>query len=280
VKTSILSHIGYYAKLRKGFPGFPEMPLPFYPRSAGETRLPFGKDETGSGQDKPFVQITWVSWGRGTMLAGGESEAVEAGDVVFQYPKEARENRPGQCGLVLRWLTFDGPGAGSFLRSFGFPRVLHGAGRCPEKIFVRYETALGEGTPGAFREAVAAAVEILVAAGHVQYNSEQKDIQLVRAYSGAAERHYADPSVNAGTLCEMLNFHRATVSRAFRMNRRETPGECLRSIRLRHALERLAAGDSVAETARRCGFWNASYFTQAVRHMTGQTPKHFRKMRQ
>ncbi len=256
------------------------MPLPFYPRSAGETRLPFGKDETGSGQDKPFVQITWVSWGSGTMLAGGETEAVEAGDVVFQYPKEARENRPARCGLVLRWLTFDGPGAGAFLRSFGFPRVLRGAGRCPEKFFVRYETALGQGTPGAFREAVAAAVEILVAAGHAQSDSEQKDIVLVRAYSEAAERHYADPSVNAGTLCGMLNFHRATVSRAFRMNRRETPGECLRSIRLRHALERLAAGDSVAETARRCGFWNASYFTQAVRHMTGQTPKHFRKMRQ
>ncbi len=255
------------------------MSLPLYPRSAGETRLPYGMDEVGSGLDKPFVQITWISWGSGTMRAGGKTEPVEAGDVVFQYPKEVRENRPGECGLVLRWLTFDGPGAAAFLRSFGYPRILRGAGKCPDRCFRRYEEALGQGTPTAFREAVAVSMEILAAAGRAQH-SEPEETRLVRAYSEAAERHYADPSVNAGTLCGMLNVHRATVSRAFRLNRRETPGECLRSIRLRHALERLAAGDSVAEAAQRCGFWNASYFTQAVRRMTGQTPKCFRKMRQ
>lgn len=269
----------FFLVRRRGFPAIPAVPLPFYPRSAGRTCLAPGGEECADGVVKPFVELAWIESGGGWMLVEEQECRISAGDVVIFYPRAPRLNIAGKAGLVVRWLAFDGDNAESWMRSYGYGSLLPGVGTPPESAFKRYERALVSGTSRELRRAVTTATEVVEQAG-AGVASEVADSNLVTEYIAAVERLFSAPGADVNTICAELKIHRATLSRAFRNAGRGTPGAYLREIRLEHALELLAAGCPVAEVAHRCGFWNASYFSQAVKRITGLPPGKLRSLQQ
>ena len=206
-------------------------------------------------------------------------ESAGEGDVLIQYPFQARCNAASGPLCVIRWLTFDGENAVSFMKSYCYPPVIRGCGVCPEEGFRQYEKALESGSGPSFRSAVNVITELLALAGS-GLETKERERDTVRLFRQYAERMFHDPSVDINTLCAVLNVHRSTLCRAFQETSFGSPAEYLRKLRMHHAMELLASGRcSVAEAARRSGFWNASYFTQTAKRMTGLTPKQLKSLR-
>ena len=99
-------------------------------------------------------------------------------------------------------------------------------------------------------------------------------MQLIR-------KNYTDPALNVDSLLKDLGVHRSTLNRIFAAEKKSSPGELIRSLRMEHALELLRATTMpVKEAAYASGFNDPAYFCRRIRKATGMTPEEIRKKKQ
>ncbi len=253
-----------------------EWMLPVFPHSAGLSLFARGDYEEKEADKINYVQLFWCTDGAGMMRIAGSDERVAAGDVVITYPGEEFRNVPLSSPWRLRWVTFDGPGAVDFMKSFGYTRRIVGAGCCPEEYFRRVEIGLIEGSLPAMRRVLAALCEIIAAAGNA--GMSRGDERLIERFIVAVKENFDNPSVNLNSICEMLGVHRSTLTRTLSPRMGVSPGKFLLDFRIHQGLTLLRdTGLTVAEIAGRVGFGDPAYFCRVIRSVTGMSPGRFRR---
>ena len=261
---------------RPDFMRLPELPLPFHARSAGHYLLDLD-DTRGTNWNTGFAQVLWGIGGEGVMEVAGEPLRLGAGDVVWKLTGEPHGYRPLSPDWELRWFTFDGPLADSFLRGYGYPRRLEGAGPCPTELFLELEAGLREMSPYGQRRAIAVVAELLALAGR-RLGTKGEACRTSDRFVELAQSKYPDKDINVNTLSEMLGLHRSTLARHFKEVMGMTPGEYLGRLRMQEALA-LLEGTSlpVSEIAARVGMPDRSHFSRALRKAAGASPVELRR---
>lgn len=98
-------------------------------------------------------------------------------------------------------------------------------------------------------------------------------LDRARAY---VHDHAADPA-RVSDVAAAAGVHPVHLARVFRARLGLSPGEYLRRVRVRRAMEMLASGDdALATVAIRAGFCDQSELTKAFRRETGATPSEYR----
>lgn len=89
--------------------------------------------------------------------------------------------------------------------------------------------------------------------------------------------HFSD-SISTEQIAEAAHVSKRGCFRIFQENLHMTPGDYLRSYRLRKAGQMLREGNEpVTEIAYTCGFCSGSYFGKMFREQFGCTPAEYRK---
>ncbi len=262
----------------------PPWPLPFFPRSAGTTESGFESEEHPGA---PFVQLNWCVSGRGSVRCGEEKFLAGEGDFFYSLPGELRRNESCSEFWKVRWIVFDGPGAEEFLRAYAFPRLIRGAGSCPDRLFDEFELGLRENTLPSMRRLIAVLSEILALAGGWGRREEGRtaqdlsaDARLVRRFLNFVREHHARGDLDVNAIAETLGVHRSTLSRAVAEKLSIPPGKYLTQLRVQHALSLLRGTDlSVREAAWESGFSDIRSFSRLIRRATGMSPGEFRRGR-
>ncbi len=255
----------------------PDWKLPFFPRSCGET-VSMLDTETHDGGEKTFVQINWCTAGCGRVAVGGCDEfVVRPGDVFYSLPGNSRKNTGTEAPWKLRWLTFDGPCAEDFMRSYDYPVLRKNAGRCPEELFQEFERGLKENTLTGMRRLVGIITEILWLFGGT-HDDSTSEARLIRRFIETVRDHYMQSQINVNLIAEMLGVHRSTLSRIFREQMNQTPGRYLLQVRIQRALSLLRNTDlPVHMVSARVGLPDPAHFARLIRSATGMSPGAFRR---
>ena len=98
-------------------------------------------------------------------------------------------------------------------------------------------------------------------------------IKDVAEYIGT---HYKD-EITTPALAQMFFVSVNKLNRDFKRYTGSTIKQYLIALRMKYAQAMLAGGEGVKKTAEECGFESLSYFIQAFRQYTGQTPSAFSK---
>lgn len=255
----------------------PDLPLPFYVRSAGCNHAEPGWRETTPPGWKNFVQIFWTVSGCGEFEFNDTCIRTGQGDFFYRLPGERHNQRnAGDDVWIYRWMTFDGPGAASFINAFGYPRNGLHAGECPQTLFQSLEQLLPLGSPASQRRALVFCTDILARAGGSSDDIPARMDLLTEALE-TIRNDFADPELSVETLALQLGVHRTTLNRLFLEKLQRTPGDLIREQRLHHALELLKYSSlPIKETAYASGFNDPAYFCRCIRKLTGRTPLKFR----
>ncbi len=261
---------------RPDFSKLPEFPLPLYVRSTGIFQLdPFWHG--AGGDDSPFVQIFWGVEGSGVLKIGEEDLRLGVGDVAIMLQGESHRYFAGSAPWTLRWLTFDGAGASSFMRSYGYPRLGKALGPCPVQLFEELESALRTMTPFSQRRLISIATQIIALAGG-RDDDGSKHGRLASRFVELAQTNYPNGAVNVNSLSDILGVHRSTLSRVFKERMLISPSEYLERLRMQHALSLLRESErSVSEIAELSGIPDRSFFCRCVRKATGMSPRAYRE---
>ncbi len=256
----------------------PELPLPVHIRSVGYNEAEYGWGERADGGRKNFVQVFWCVGGCGELVLEGRNVRLKAGEVTYHLPGEDHIHRSVDPDALWRyhWVTFDGPGAADFMRSYGYPRKECFAGACPVKLFQEIELLLKQRTPYAQRHAISVVTEILALAGE-RYVESREAAGVVRRFIELAHRRFQEAELTVGELAGELGIHRTTLNRLFLRSMRLSPGAYLEQIRIQKALSLLRESSlSIKEIAGCAGFSHVSYFCEVIRKKTGMTPGEYR----
>jgi AraC family transcriptional regulator len=90
-----------------------------------------------------------------------------------------------------------------------------------------------------------------------------------------ARAHLAEP-ITAADLAAVAGLSRSHFSRAFAKATGQAPRDWLEDLRLREAMARLRAGESVVAAGRAVGYRDPAYFCRAFRRALGLTPGAYR----
>ncbi len=259
---------------RPDFMKLPELPLPIYVRSSGVYKVELGWN--CSNPSRTFAQIFWCVSGKGRLNIEDASFELSEGDVAFKLPQEAHSYLADSGPWEVRWATFDGPGAASFLASYAYPKLIRDAGPCPLHLFEEMETGLREMTPFRQRKLIAGIAEILALAGGSD-EDKSKQGRIVRRFIELAQTNYPNASVNVNSIADIIGVHRTTLARVFMEKMLISPGEYLARLRMQHALALLREpGASIAEIGEKVGIPDPTYFCRCVRKATGLSPREYR----
>lgn len=256
----------------------PNLALPVYPRSVGCFRLPGGMAEFVPAGEKPFVQLFWTVRGEGMFRRNGDEIPVRPGDVFYHLPGEAHDHRAGADGWEYRWVAFDGPQAGDYMRGYGFSPRCTPSGNCPHDLFIRFGLLMQEMTPFCWREMISVIAAILARVGGGEGDDGSREAKTVAEIIRLCRENFSDPELNVNAIADELGLSRSTVRRQFKERMRITPSEYLSNLRLQHALSLLQQTRlPLAEVAARSGITEVSYFCRVIRRSIGETPEQFRR---
>src|SRR5690606_30140234 len=106
--------------------------------------------------------------------------------------------------------------------------------------------------------------------------TNKSDEYFLNKLNEEIEKHIADESFTVESLTDILNISRSSLQRKLKSISGQTPGDYLRTYRLKKACSLLLESDSrINEVAFRVGFNSASYFTKAFYRYYKMSPKEF-----
>ncbi len=266
----------YNMNLRKDAYRKIPVPLPFYLLSVGRHSYREGEGEAPSGLVNTFVQIIWSVSGIGEVTLYDRRYILHPGDFFYYLPGEDHSYRAVSTNWNDCWLCFEGVRAADFMLSYGYPRHIRGAGKCPTDLFDRLAESVTRNDPFQMRMHISWIAELLALAGTPKdpvSNSESAVSECVRLIQSS----FKTPLLDISFLCAKLGIHRATLSRAFHRKMHRTPGEYLLAVRAHHGMSLLRGTDlPVAEIARRSGVENLCRFSRLIKRITGVPPLRYR----
>ncbi len=263
----------YHTTMRPELNQFPNIALPFYPRSAGHFTRRRGRDFF---PPRHFVQICWGISGEVEYEIDGHISTLREENVLCLMPEDPHIVNFRSEISELRWITFDGKGAKEFIQSFGYPRTCFLAGPCPHELFLEYENLMLERTPSAWRKMVAVITQIIAAAGTTG-NNEDLDSRLLKSAIKFCQKNYHSSEFNINSLADLLGIDRSSILRLFRKKMDISPLEYLSQLRLQRALSLLVSTRrTLKEIAEDSGFSDVNYFCRFIKQKTGKRPSELR----
>ncbi len=249
-------------------------PLPLYPRSTG--REIFDEGEVMNQTPMDFVEICWVDSGTCEFRLREGTYILHAGDAICRMPMELRHEIAKAPGTTVYWATFDGPGAGTFIRSWGFPRSVMHPGKCPAYLF----DAVGRGLLSTSVEEVRKLVSVyseLIALALNGDRTASGSGSLMQECLYRFNKKLSDPEFDINTLADELGVHRVTICRMFKKNLGISPVGYLTGCRVRLGLELLSGtAMTLDEITQKVGLSNSNYFCRLIRRFTNMTPGQYR----
>ncbi len=255
---------------------FPEVALPFYPRTVGHFILGGEFVEDVPENRKHFAELFWCVSGSGEAFLNDRWQKVGPGDCFYRLPDERHFYRSVHEMWECRWVCFDGERASEFLLGYGYPSNVFHAGKCPEEFFIGIEKLMRVRSPFAWREMVSLIVRILTQAGGVDSADE---FDLADRAAELCRKRFTDSSFNINVLTDMLGVNRSTLNRHFRDKMCVSPSEYLFQQRIQQAFMLLQKSRiPLAEIALQSGFSDMNYLCRVIRRATGKKPSQFREM--
>jgi CheY-like chemotaxis protein len=102
------------------------------------------------------------------------------------------------------------------------------------------------------------------------------DKEFIKELNAAIEKNLPDPDFSVEEMCNRLYMGRSTLYRKIEALSGETPGDFIRSYRLKRGAELLKGGSvSVLEVAFEVGFSSATYFTKCFKKKFNQLPSEY-----
>lgn len=217
----------------------------------------------------------------------GVSQCAVAGDVCVVNPGELHDGSPGENGYRYRMFypsaallsgireeVTDKPDTGSLhFRQAIYDdtdvfRLLSGAHRAMERAPSHLER------DSAFLEAAALLIRRHGASvgGLIAVGREADAIRCVRDYI----EDNLDEDLDLAALAGLIGVSRYRLIRSFQKETGLTPHAWVTNRRLARAKRMLAAGESPAETATACGFFDQAHLTRHFKRTTGVTPAKYR----
>ncbi|OGV47799.1 MAG: hypothetical protein A2017_04150 [Lentisphaerae bacterium GWF2_44_16] len=263
-------------------------------RTAGKASasVPLGARSVGHAEVQPFWEhptgrIDWFNfyWGvEGEIgfAVDGMPCILKAEEIFIHVPGTALTPHRINARGSYRWVTLDGPCAGTLLETGGLLQCLrrHG-GKCPEELFRHLEMLIQDVSVSGELRASAAAYEILtIAAGRGQGDAPAGDYEneLVSRAIRIIDENYSYPGFNVARLALKLKVHRSTLCRLFSRKTGMAPSEYIQRMRLKKALVFLRQkGKSVKESAFACGFSDPAYFSRVMSMEMKMSPRDLRK---
>lgn len=256
----------------------PGLALPLCPRSVGHFKVHEGMREFVPAGEKPFAQLFWCIRGEGMFRLNGEEIPVRPGDVFYHLPLEPHDHEARSAVWEYRWIAFDGPLAGDYLRGYGFSPRCTPSGNCPHDLFIRFGMLMQEMTPFCWREMVSVIGAILARVGGGEGGDGSREAKIAGEIIRLCRENFSDPDLNVNAIADELGLSRSTVRRMFRAKMELSPSEYLMNLRLQHALSLLQQTRlPLSEVARQSGIPEVSYFCRFIRRNIGETPEQFRR---
>jgi signal transduction histidine kinase/DNA-binding response OmpR family regulator len=104
-----------------------------------------------------------------------------------------------------------------------------------------------------------------------------RDQEFLARLAGIADARHSDASLGVAELAKTLSMSDRQLQRKIRALVGVTPAEYLRSVRLRHALDRLRAGERPSDVALAVGFESHAYFATCFKAHFGFAPSGARR---
>ncbi len=265
-----------YCIYRPELNSFPAIYLPVFPRSLGYYDRKSGEEEIVPSGSKNFVQIFWSISGESQTSVDGEKFLVHPGDVFYRMPGEEHYFLTSRNGWRYRWITFDGPRAADFMRTYHYPRTPFHAGECPHDIFNSCRDLMLQRTPYCWRMMFAEICRILAAAGGTGAEPTPEN-SLVQQIILLCKERFMDPDLNVNALSSELNTGRGKLQSVFKQKMNQNLSDYLSQVRLQAALSLLRnSRRPLREIAVKCGFRDLNYFCRFIRKNTGRRPSELR----
>jgi len=253
----------------------PEYSRDLFVRSCGEFLLvPPDRERLRTCID--FGEIFWPVSGQCVFFLDKKRFLLRPGQVWYYPPGSLHDYKPASP-FHYCWMTVSGDDAAQFFSLLGISPGINRAGTCPQQLF----SALGRDCVYHSRthriNALATAFRIALEIAFpepVRKNSGTSAMEYAR---NLIETSFDDPDLSAGQIAEVLHMHRASFSRAFSKAFSMTARDYITFVRLQNAARGLTENTlSIRETAEKCGFRSANYFSKVFLARMGVTPQKYR----
>lgn len=224
-----------------------------------------------------FGEIFWCISGYGLFESDNTCHQLNPDWVWYYPPGSLHSYRPGPEGFYYRWLTIDGPQAGTLFSALGIqPGATH-VKRWPDQLFQDIQDNIRK--PVRQLYILQEAFKILAAVstpGHLKHSFHRPD--LAAELKQIIDEEFNDPQLNVDILAARIGRHRVTAARIFQKRYGIALSAYLMEVRRREALNLLANTEIPLENLPElCGFSSKIYFYQVVKKITGKTPATLRR---
>lgn len=254
----------------------PGIRLPFEVHSVGTNHFR-RKGRLENMEGIPQVEICTVARGECEIMQRGEMVRLSPGESIWKLPGDPRRKDVLSAdGAEVCYVTFDGPLAVDFMRSFDYPAGALKTGVCPTAIYEEIARNLLDCTDDAFRRMVALCTELITMLPGSASPPEAAE-RLVNECRRVIRSRYTDPEFNVDALSAETGINRTTLLRIFKRKLGVTPFEYLSRFRIQQALRLLRETLlPIGEVAARAGFHRGNHFCRVIRRNCGKTPEEFR----
>lgn len=254
-------------------------PMPIYLRATGWYTATKGWTEENDGKERAHCGLFWCMNGSGTFTIDNNTYTLKGGQVLYYFPHEADRIVINSPRCTYYWVTFDGPQAENFLRSFKYPRTPFYAKECLVSCFEEMFEVLHDLTPNGLQRGSLAIHRLLIKIGNraaaPKKNSRYQ--KLARDFIKLTADNFTNESFNVSAAAEILKVHRTSLGRALKEQLNINPNTYIVNVRLQHALRMLYETDlEVSQIAKTCGIPNPCYFSKLIKQLTGLPPNKLR----
>ena len=222
-----------------------------------------------------FGEIFWPISGHGSFQLNQKNYTLRTGWIWYYPPGSWHEYYPLDA-FHYCWFCIGGKKSADFFSLLDIKPGLNKAGICPHALFNRLGTYFHQPTDKHQASALSTAFEILTRVGLKSRQEPREDGGLMEI-KRIIEARFGDPELSVGTLADILNMHRGSLSRVFHKSFGTTVQDYISFVRLQNAAKMLAeSNSSIREIAEYCGFRSANYFSKVFLLKTGMLPHDYR----
>lgn len=256
--------------------------LPFSLRSVGHRIAAPAPPTRRSGRITDFVQLFWGVEGRGHIRIHRRTCKLKAGQVAILLPGMEHHYYAHEESWEYRWITIDGPCAGSLVEGFGFECAPFRVGPCPVERFVRLERWMQRVDPVSVKRATVELyrflVDLSVEAGTRAPERADRDEEFAELVREAIRDNLDNRLVGVGQLAEGLGIDRSILARRFKRHTGLSPKEYMDLLRLQKVFVLLKTTDlSIGEVSGRAGFSDPNYMAKFFHKRMAMSPSQFRE---
>lgn len=236
----------------------------------------------------PDYYLVWLTAGRGMLQSGGKNIPIASGDVFFLFPNTVHSYQTDPNDLIeMFWIGFSGGSAKSLMNATGLTPgcpVCAASGKQSVKHSLELLTQIQEeDSVGSYMDACGKLLSVLgklLPQDTALYRSAIHKLQspIATIAHNYINTHYSE-AISVSELSKQLGVSRTTLTKLFRAELGQSPGEYIQYVRMKHAVTLLSETQlSIHQIAGRVGFADSLYFSKVFSQNYGVPPSRFREL--